>query len=45
MQWPVEVWNEPNLEGFWQGADEQAYFRLFEITFRAVKAAPQSVLS
>lgn len=38
VQWPVEVWNEPNLEGFWQGADQQAYFRLFEITFRAVKA-------
>ncbi len=35
--WPVEVWNEPNLPGFWKDADMQEYFRLFEETFRAVK--------
>ena len=38
VTWPVEVWNEPNLPGFWEKADMQKYFRLFEITFNAVKA-------
>ncbi|MDH6587886.1 xylan 1,4-beta-xylosidase [Streptomyces sp. SAI-133] len=36
-QWPVEVWNEPNLPDFWQGADERAYHRLYEVTAAAVK--------
>ena len=35
--WPVEVWNEPNLAGFWKDADMEEYFRLFARTFRAVK--------
>lgn len=35
--WPVEVWNEPNLSDFWQGADEAAYHRLYEVTAHAVK--------
>lgn len=34
---PVEVWNEPNLAGFWKDGDMQEYFKLFEITFNAVK--------
>ena len=37
VTWPVEVWNEPNLPGFWKDADRKEYFRLFEETFRAVK--------
>lgn len=37
VTWPVEVWNEPNLTGFWKDADMQEYFRLFERTFAAVK--------
>ena len=36
-QWPVEVWNEPNLPGFWKDADMEEYFRLFRETFAAVK--------
>lgn len=36
--WPIEVWNEPNLPGFWKDADMEEYFRLFGETFRAVKA-------
>ena len=36
--WPIEVWNEPNLPGFWKGADMQEYFKLFEYTFNAIKA-------
>ncbi len=38
VTWPVEVWNEPNLCGFWEHADMQEYFRLFHETFHAVKA-------
>lgn len=38
VQWPIEVWNEPNLPGFWKDADMKEYFRLFRHTFKAVKA-------
>lgn len=37
-QWLFEVWNEPNLTQFWKGADQAAYFRLYETTVKAVKA-------
>jgi xylan 1,4-beta-xylosidase len=30
------VWNEPNLSGFWEGADEQAYFALYDLTAKTV---------
>ena len=36
-RWPIEVWNEPNLKDFWQGADRAAYHRLYEVTAHAVK--------
>lgn len=36
--WPFEVWNEPNLQGFWKDADQAAYFRLYETSARALKA-------
>ncbi|WP_079078774.1 GH39 family glycosyl hydrolase [Streptomyces sp. DSM 15324] len=35
--WPIEVWNEPNLADFWQGADERAYHLLYEVTAHTVK--------
>ena len=35
--WPIEVWNEPNLKEFWEGADEDAYHRLYEVTAGAIK--------
>ena len=35
--WPCEVWNEPNLAGFWENADKEKYLRLYEITSKAVK--------
>ncbi|MDR1689633.1 MAG: xylan 1,4-beta-xylosidase [Clostridiales bacterium] len=38
ITWPIEVWNEPNLPGFWKGADMREYFRLFEESFNAVKS-------
>lgn len=37
VRWPVEVWNEPNLPGFWENADMDEYFRLFDESFAAVK--------
>ena len=37
LDWPVEVWNEPNLPGFWYKADMEEYFRLFTETFNAIK--------
>lgn len=36
--WYFEVWNEPNLDGFWEKADQKAYFELYDVTARALKA-------
>ena len=37
-QWYFEVWNEPNLD-FWAGEPkEQTYYRLYDITAKAIKA-------
>ncbi len=36
-QWPFEVWNEPNLDGFWEKADQSAYFALYANTARTLK--------
>ncbi|WP_140987036.1 GH39 family glycosyl hydrolase [Asticcacaulis tiandongensis] len=36
--WYFEVWNEPNLDGFWQYADQEAYFALYGVTARTIKA-------
>ena len=35
--WPCEVWNEPNLSGFWENADEEKYHQLYAVTAKAVK--------
>ncbi len=35
--WPVEVWNEPNLPSFWKDADMEEYFKLYEYTSKAIK--------
>ena len=36
-QWRFEVWNEPNLHGFFTGTKSQ-YFELYKVTVNAVKA-------
>jgi xylan 1,4-beta-xylosidase len=36
LQWPVEVWNEPNMGAFWT-AGPKAYFDLYDATARALK--------
>ncbi|GAA1737492.1 GH39 family glycosyl hydrolase [Luedemannella helvata] len=43
-QWPIEVWNEPNLAPFWQDADRDAYHRLYEVTAHAVKEVDAELL-
>jgi len=35
-KWYFEVWNEPNLDGFWTGG-QAGYFKLYEVSARAVK--------
>ena len=35
--WYFEVWNEPNLGGFWAGTQQQ-YFDLYAATARAIKS-------
>lgn len=42
-QWPFEVWNEPNLEVFWSGTQEE-YFRLYDSAAHAVKSVDQRLL-
>jgi len=37
-RWYFEVWNEPNLAGFWEGADQPAYFALYDLTAKTIKA-------
>jgi beta-xylosidase len=37
-QWYFEVWNEPNLAGFWEKADQAAYFDLYLLTAQTIKA-------
>jgi xylan 1,4-beta-xylosidase len=36
--WFFEVWNEPNLDGFWEKADQQRYFELYALTAKTLKA-------
>jgi xylan 1,4-beta-xylosidase len=35
--WYFEVWNEPNLDGFWAGS-QQDYFKLYTYAARAIKS-------
>jgi xylan 1,4-beta-xylosidase len=35
--WYFEVWNEPNLDGFWAGTREE-YFKLYKYSVNAVKS-------
>lgn len=37
-RWFFEVWNEPNLSGFWEGGDQKAYFALYDLTSNTIKS-------
>jgi xylan 1,4-beta-xylosidase len=41
--WFFEVWNEPNLSGFWEGADRKAYFELYDLTAKTIKSIDPSL--
>jgi xylan 1,4-beta-xylosidase len=42
-QWMFEVWNEPNLKGFWAGTQEQ-YFDLYKTTVTAIKSVDSNIM-
>jgi xylan 1,4-beta-xylosidase len=35
--WYFEVWNEPNLSGFFEGGDQGDYLALYDLTARTIK--------
>ncbi len=37
-QWYFEVWNEPNLQGWFWGGDQADFFQLWRVTHDAIKA-------
>lgn len=37
LMWPFEIWNEPNLVNFWKDANKEEYFKLYEVTAKAIK--------
>lgn len=39
--WYFEVWNEPNLDGFWAGT-QQDYFKLYSYSAKAIKSVNPS---
>lgn len=43
ITWPIEVWNEPNLQTFWKDADREEYFKLYKFTSEAVKAVDEGL--
>lgn len=36
-KWRFEIWNEPNLDGFWKDGNQEAYFKLYDVTANAIK--------
>lgn len=36
--WPFEVWNEPNLHGWFWGGDQAQFHQLWAATYRAIKS-------
>jgi xylan 1,4-beta-xylosidase len=42
-KWYFEVWNEPNLDGFWP-AGQAEYFKLYESSVRAIKRVDPTYL-
>ncbi len=41
INWPIEVWNEPNIH-FWAGSMEE-YFKLYEYSAKAVKRVDERI--
>jgi xylan 1,4-beta-xylosidase len=36
-KWRFEIWNEPNLDGFWKDGNQATYFKLYDVTVKAIK--------
>ncbi len=43
-KWKFEIWNEPNLDGFWTDGNQQAYFKLYDTTAKAIKTVDPALL-
>lgn len=43
ITWPFEVWNEPNLTAFWKDADMEEYFKLYDVSSKAVKSCDERI--
>lgn len=43
ITWRFEVWNEPDLSYFWKDADRDEYFKLYEVTARAIKGVDSAI--
>ena len=43
--WYFEVWNEPNLSGFWEGGDQKAYFELYDLTAKTINRSIRNCAS
>lgn len=43
VQWPFEIWNEPNLNVFWKDANQAEYFKLYEVTAKAIKEVNENI--
>lgn len=41
--WYFEVWNEPNLHGWFWGGDQAQFLKLWEVTYRAIKSVDASL--
>ncbi len=41
--WPFEVWNEPNLHGWFWGGTQDDFHRLWQSTYRAIKSVDSSL--
>lgn len=42
-EWPFEVWNEPNLHGWFWGGDLADFHQLWATTYRAIKSVDASL--
>jgi len=42
--WRFEVWNEPNLDGFWTDGNQQTYLKLYDVTAKAIKGVDAALL-
>ena len=43
-KWKFEIWNEPNLDGFWTDGNQEAYFQLYDTTATAIKTVDPALL-